>query len=63
MSARETLCPICSKRLELDDPDKARFRPFCSKRCQLLDLSRWFNEEYRISTPAPPTETPHEPPN
>jgi len=28
------------------------FRPFCSKRCKLLDLSRWLNEEYRV--PAEP---------
>jgi endogenous inhibitor of DNA gyrase (YacG/DUF329 family) len=25
--------------------------PFCSAQCKLLDLSRWFNEEYRISVP------------
>ena len=22
--------------------------PFCSERCQLFDLSRWLNEDYRI---------------
>lgn len=25
--------------------------PFCSKRCKSIDLGKWFNEEYRISTP------------
>jgi len=24
------------------------FRPFCSERCQLLDLEGWFSERYRI---------------
>jgi endogenous inhibitor of DNA gyrase (YacG/DUF329 family) len=24
------------------------YRPFCSKRCQLLDLGAWANEEYRV---------------
>ncbi len=24
------------------------FRPFCSQRCQLLDLQGWFGEQYRI---------------
>lgn len=37
-------CPICQK-----DTVK-EFRPFCSKRCADIDLSKWFNEEY--STPA-----------
>ena len=30
--------------------------PFCSKRCKSIDLSKWLNEEYRISTPLPETE-------
>ncbi len=25
------------------------FRPFCSKRCKLLDLSRWLSEDYRVA--------------
>ena len=25
--------------------------PFCSKRCKSIDLGKWFNEEYKISTP------------
>jgi endogenous inhibitor of DNA gyrase (YacG/DUF329 family) len=24
------------------------FRPFCSERCQLVDLQGWFGERYRI---------------
>ena len=24
------------------------YRPFCSERCKLLDLSRWVREEYRV---------------
>lgn len=35
-------CPVCDKQV-----DKA-FRPFCSKRCADVDLSRWFNETYVI---------------
>jgi endogenous inhibitor of DNA gyrase (YacG/DUF329 family) len=30
-------------------PDDARFRPFCSERCRLLDLSAWTSERYRIA--------------
>ncbi len=28
-------------------PD-SRWRPFCSKRCQLIDLGEWFEEKNRI---------------
>ena len=31
--------------------------PFCSKRCKSIDLGKWLNEEYRISTPLLETET------
>jgi hypothetical protein len=26
----------------------APHRPFCSERCQLIDLDRWFSGDYRI---------------
>ena len=29
--------------------------PFCSKRCRLVDLGKWFREDYRILRPAFPT--------
>lgn len=35
-------CPTCGK------PAEATVRPFCSKRCRDVDLSRWFGETYRI---------------
>ncbi|MBU3656011.1 MAG: DNA gyrase inhibitor YacG [Alphaproteobacteria bacterium] len=35
-------CPTCQKPTEL------KFRPFCSKRCQLVDLNHWFGESYAI---------------
>ena len=25
-----------------------RWRPFCSKRCKLLDLGNWVDEKYRV---------------
>lgn len=39
-------CPECGTELEV--PDNHPVRPFCSKRCKLLDLGHWFNEEHRI---------------
>lgn len=35
-------CPVCGK------PRVAEFRPFCSKQCQLIDLGRWFGEDYGV---------------
>jgi uncharacterized protein len=46
-------CPECSKKVEV--PADFPARPFCSQRCKLLDLGRWFNEEYRI--PGPPVDS------
>ena len=42
-------CPICRA------PAVPKFRPFCSLRCQQVDLGRWFSESYRV-----PVEDPHE---
>ncbi|HIE26183.1 TPA: DNA gyrase inhibitor YacG [Candidatus Poribacteria bacterium] len=49
-------CSICGKEFEfnyqLRDKLPPNF-PFCSKRCKLIDLNRWLNEDYRISIPLP----------
>jgi endogenous inhibitor of DNA gyrase (YacG/DUF329 family) len=37
--------------VEFSDPAEVPYRPFCSERCRLIDLGKWFNEDYRISTP------------
>ena len=38
-------CPTCGKAAEWQDNP---FRPFCSERCQLVDLGRWVDGEYRV---------------
>ncbi|MFP6711679.1 MAG: DNA gyrase inhibitor YacG [Rhodospirillales bacterium] len=35
-------CPNCG------EPTVPKFRPFCSTRCSQLDLSKWFNEDFRV---------------
>ncbi len=35
-------CPICGK------PAVERHRPFCSRRCALIDLGRWLGGNYRV---------------
>ena len=49
-------CPMCGK------PTDERTPPFCSKRCQHLDLARWLDGSYRVPTdePADPGDLPRE---
>jgi endogenous inhibitor of DNA gyrase (YacG/DUF329 family) len=42
-------CPTCQKTLEWNP--QAEFRPFCSKKCQLIDLGDWATESHVISSP------------
>jgi endogenous inhibitor of DNA gyrase (YacG/DUF329 family) len=38
-------CANCGKLTEWENNE---FRPFCSERCQLIDLGAWIEEEYRV---------------
>lgn len=39
-------CPTCKRTEEV--PEGFRWRPFCSRRCKLIDLGNWLDEVYRI---------------
>lgn len=39
-------CPNCKKNVEW--VASSLFRPFCSKKCQLIDLGEWADEEKSI---------------
>ena len=41
------VCPSCDRAVPAD----SAFRPFCSKRCQLVDLGRWLDGKYVIPGP------------
>ena len=46
-TSSDNLCRVCGKELS----DKLEGRgPFCSERCRLNDLSKWFGESYRIAS-------------
>ena len=47
----DTLCVYCRRR-----PVHPAWRPFCSERCQLLDLRNWVDERYRV--PEDPSSSP-----
>jgi len=44
-------CPMCKKE---GDWFAGPYGPFCSRRCKLLDLGKWFTEEHVISQPLTP---------
>jgi endogenous inhibitor of DNA gyrase (YacG/DUF329 family) len=41
-------CPICSTRIEIQSRADLPSFPFCSERCKLVDLGRWFDGSYAI---------------
>ena len=43
-------CPICGK------PATQANHPFCSPRCQDIDLNRWLSDSYRVPTNEAPKE-------
>lgn len=49
-----TPCPTC--RRDVAWGDAARFRPFCSERCRLIDLGAWFSGERAIPGTDQPAE-------
>ena len=49
------VCPTCKAAVETADLAGDPHFPFCSRRCKLIDLGRWFEGDYRISEPAGPT--------
>ena len=46
-------CSICEQSFDFEyekGKELPRYFPFCSPRCKAIDLSKWLNQEYRIST-------------
>lgn len=48
-------CPTCQKTTQWSSENK--HRPFCSKKCQLIDLGEWANESHTIPV-KPQNQTP-----
>lgn len=44
-------CPACRKT---GDWFGSKHGPFCSHRCKLIDLGKWFAEEHSVSSPLRP---------
>jgi endogenous inhibitor of DNA gyrase (YacG/DUF329 family) len=41
-------CPVCRNETTWENN---QHRPFCSQRCQLLDLGKWADNSYTIENP------------
>ena len=50
---RPARCVLCHTR-----PVDPKWRPFCSRRCQVTDQARWATEAYRV--PGPPADEPED---
>jgi len=50
-------CPICKKPADLSP--KNRFRPFCSERCQMIDLGTWAAGDYKVEGSSKPAANEH----
>ena len=47
-------CAICGK------PQDEKLKPFCSKRCADIDLSRWLNGVYSVPAEEAPDDIPED---
>ena len=47
MAPTTVKCPTCDQ--DVIWQASSEFRPFCSKRCQLIDLGEWANESHVIA--------------
>ena len=41
------ICPRCGKTTTWENNE---YRPFCSERCNLIDLGAWASDEYALPT-------------
>ena len=58
MTQAKVNCPRCGK--EVIWAPTSEYRPFCSERCQLIDLGDWAAEKHRVSGDAHYDDVPHE---
>lgn len=45
----EVRCPTCARVFSYKKIGDFPHFPFCSERCRMVDLGKWFSEEHRIS--------------
>ena len=48
---KQVNCPTCQKIVQWDETEP--YRPFCSKKCQLIDFGDWASERNSIPVENP----------
>jgi uncharacterized protein len=56
---KQVNCPNCQKIVAWTEAEV--YRPFCSKKCQLIDFGDWASERYQIPTETPPDQLGEDP--
>ena len=54
MTVRQINCPTCQKIVPWTESEI--YRPFCSRKCQLIDFGEWASERHSIPAEEPPDE-------
>lgn len=49
---KKSKCPQCGLEFQYEAGKEPSWLPFCSDRCQWVDLGKWLTGEYRVSRPA-----------
>jgi len=49
------VCPTCKGAVDVKARPRPSWFPFCCERCQLVDLGKWIDEEYRVGSELPPS--------
>jgi endogenous inhibitor of DNA gyrase (YacG/DUF329 family) len=50
------LCPTCRSAVARSGELRPKSFPFCSDRCQLVDLSKWLDGDYVVPQPISPDD-------
>jgi len=58
---KQVNCPTCQKIVPWNETEP--YRPFCSKKCQLIDFGDWASERNSIPVENPLSETDEEDPD
>lgn len=49
-------CPACKAAVSIAEGTRPAGFPFCSERCRMSDLGRWFEGEYKMPQPIGPDD-------
>jgi len=50
-------CPTCGTVVRVARKEDAPLRPFCCRRCKMIDLGRWLDGTYAVSEPLSETRS------